>query len=79
MLPDWRNLTILCVKKNEEKAPLFDGSPNLLYNIFAVKTALHFNMESGNGLPIDHREYARDKLGDRTATCPETVKVLKLV
>ena len=35
------------------------------------------NIDPVIGTPIDHKECARDKLGDRTATCRKG-KVLKL-
>ncbi len=50
----------------------------LWYNINARKIAFQFNYGFQRWKPIDHRECARDKLCDRTATWP-MVKVLQLV
>ena len=51
----------------------FDDLTNIWYNKLAVKTVqnlIHIRKRN----PIDHKEYARDKLGDRTATWPERLR-----
>ena len=47
------------------------------YNKHVKKIEKKLNINPVIGTPIDHKECARDKLGDRTATCRKG-KVLKL-
>ena len=49
----------------------------ICYNKHVKKIEKKLNINPVIGTPIDHKECARDKLGDRTATCRQG-KVLKL-
>ena len=49
----------------------------ICYNKHVKKIEKKLNIYPVIGTPIDHKECARDKLGDRTVTCRKG-KVLKL-